>query len=80
MQSSQTSQGYIFHILQCFATKLHNFNKFRMLFSAVLMNTPNSKVCLKGESSIVFSLARPLVLQSFLIVTNFFFGGGGGAH
>ena len=39
----------IFHILQCFATKLHYFTKFRMLFPAVLMNIPNSKVCLKGN-------------------------------
>ena len=53
IQNSQTSQEYIFHILQCFATSLHNFTKFRMLFLAVLLNIPNSKVCLKGESSIV---------------------------
>ena len=54
MQNSQISQDYhyIFHILQCFATKLHNFAKFRMLFPAVLINIPNFKVCLKGESSI----------------------------
>ena len=32
-----------------FATKHYNFTKFRMLFSAVLMNIPNSKVCLKGN-------------------------------
>ena len=49
----QTSQDYIFHILQCFAIKLHNFTKFRMLFPPVLMNIPNSKVCLKGESAII---------------------------
>ena len=36
-QNSQTSQDYIFHILQCFATKLDSFTKFRMLASAVLM-------------------------------------------
>ena len=45
-------QDYIFDILQCFATKRHNFTKFRMLFPAVLMNIPNSKVCLEGEWSI----------------------------
>ena len=33
--------------------KLHNSTKFRMLFSAVLMNIPNLKVCLKGELSII---------------------------
>ena len=48
----QTSLGFIFHILQCFATKLHHFTKFRILFSAALTNIPYSKVCLKGESSI----------------------------
>ena len=45
IQNSQTLQDFIFHIL------LHNFTKYRMLFSAVLMNIPNSKVCLKGEWS-----------------------------
>ena len=49
IQNLQTSQDYIF---RNFATKLHNFTKFGMLFSAVLMNIPNSKVCLKGEWSI----------------------------
>ena len=49
MKNSQTSQDYI---LQCFATKLHDFAKFRMLFPAVLMDIPNFKVCLKGEWSI----------------------------
>ena len=47
IQNFQTSQDYIFHILQCFAIKLHNFTKFRTLFPAVLMNIPNLKVCLK---------------------------------
>ncbi len=50
----------IFHILRYFATKLHNFTKFRMLFPAVLMiiliiNFPNSKVCLIGELSIEYN-------------------------
>ena len=52
IQNLQNSQDYIFHILQYFATKLHNFTEFRIPFSAVLMNVLNSKVCLKGESSI----------------------------
>ena len=43
--------GLYFHILQCFATKLHQFTKFRMLFPDVLMNIPNLKVCPKEESS-----------------------------
>ena len=49
IQNSQTLQGYIFHILEYFATKLDICMKFRMLFSAVLINFPNSKVCLIGE-------------------------------
>ena len=40
---------HIFHILQYFATKLDNCMKFRMLFPAVLIDFPNSKVCLMGE-------------------------------
>ena len=52
IQNLQTSLGFIFHILQYFATKLHHFTKFRTLFSDVLMNILNSKVCLKGEWSI----------------------------
>ena len=52
IQNFQISQDYIFDILQCFAIKLYNFTKFTMLFLAVLMNIPNSKVCLKGEWSI----------------------------
>ncbi len=46
---------YIVQIIHCITrcvTKLHNFTKFRMLFPAVLMNFPNSKVCLIGEWSI----------------------------
>ena len=41
----------IFHILRYFSSKLHNFTKFMMLFPAVLMNFPNSKVCLIWEWS-----------------------------
>ena len=44
------------HILKYFLTKLHYFAKFRMLFPAVLINIPNSKVCLKGEWSIEISV------------------------
>ena len=39
--------------IQYFSTKRHNFTKFMMLIPAVLMNFPNSKVCLIGEWSIV---------------------------
>ena len=38
VQNSQTLQGYIFLILQHFATKLCNFSNYRMLFNAVVVN------------------------------------------
>ena len=38
----------IFHILRYFVTKRHNFAKLMMLFSAVAMNFPNSKLRLTG--------------------------------
>ena len=50
-QNLQTLKGYIFHILQYFTTKLHNFIKFRKLFPTVLKLFSNLKVCLIGEWS-----------------------------
>ena len=44
--------GLCFLILQYFATKLDNCMKFRMLFPAVLIDFPNSNVCVIGEWSI----------------------------
>jgi hypothetical protein len=38
IQNLQISQGYIFRILQQFATKLCNFTNFNMLFLAVVMD------------------------------------------
>jgi hypothetical protein len=38
IQNLRTLQGYIFHILQHFATKLCNFTNFNMLFLAVVMD------------------------------------------
>jgi hypothetical protein len=35
-EKRQTSQGYIIHILQHFATKLRNITNFVMLFQAVV--------------------------------------------
>ena len=49
IQNSQNLQDYIFYILQCFAAKLDNCMKFRMLFPAVLIDFSNSKVCLIGK-------------------------------
>ncbi len=42
-QNLQTSQGYIFHILQHFTTKRSNFTKFKMLFNVVVMHFTISK-------------------------------------
>jgi hypothetical protein len=35
-EKQQTSQGYMFHILQHFTTKLRNITYFVMLFQAVM--------------------------------------------
>jgi hypothetical protein len=49
-QNLQTLQGYIFRILQHFATKLCNFTHFSMLFLAVLIylfiSLPSFKISL----------------------------------
>ena len=42
IQNSQTLQGYIFLILQHFATKLCNLTNFSMFFNAVVINFPIS--------------------------------------
>ena len=44
IQNLQTSQGYIFHILQHFTTKLCNFTNFNMLFNTVVLNFTISKI------------------------------------
>ena len=53
-----------------FATKLHNFTKFKMLFPAALMNIPTLKVCLKGEWSITNALL-PIFHSCLAIEINF---------
>ena len=52
VQNLQTLHGYIFRILQYFATKLYNFTKLRKLFPTVLKLFSNLRVCLIGEWSI----------------------------
>ena len=69
-KNSQTLRGHIFHILQYFATKLDNCVKFRMFFPAVLIDFPNSKVCLIGERSIVVEVYSPLHSSHFLPVVK----------
>ena len=49
IQNLQISLEYIFHILEYFATKLHYFMKFNMLYPAVLIYVPNSKVFFLNE-------------------------------
>ena len=70
----QTLQDHIFHILQYFATKLHNCMKFRMLFPAVLIDFQNSKVCLIGEWSIHLHFAcAPFIIsirQNYLPISS----------
>ncbi len=71
IQKSQTSHDCILHILRYLATKLHNFTKFVMLFPAVLMNFPNSKVSLIGEWSIaLYSMQCKLTKQEQRLETS----------
>ena len=65
MENLQTLHYYIFDILQYFATKLDNCLKFRMLFPAVLIDFPNSKVCLIGELPIDFTSFSKLIVIIF---------------
>ena len=67
IQNFKTSKDYIFHILQYFATKLHNVTKFRMLFAAVLIIIPNSYVSPQGELSIVPQKVKIELLLRILI-------------
>jgi hypothetical protein len=47
-----TSQGYIFHILQHFATKLCSFSNFDNFFPNISFVIPRLKIFLKRKSSI----------------------------
>ncbi len=67
IQNSQTSHDCIFHILRYFSTKLHNLTQFMMLFPAVLMNFPNSKVCrLIGKWSIAIIFRIILIFNKWI--------------
>ena len=66
--NSQASWDSILLILLYFATKLYNFTKLRVLFPTVLINFPNSKVCLIGKWSINetqsgYVCSRPLAVS-----------------
>jgi hypothetical protein len=52
IQNLQTSQGYIFRVLQHLATKLCNFSNFGMLFNAVIMNCIISNFCLLSNANL----------------------------
>ena len=54
----KTSQGYIFHILQHFTTKLCDFTNFRMLFNPVVLNFPNFVQYAIGPYIISLSMAN----------------------
>ncbi len=60
----QTSQGYIFRILQHFATKLCSFSNFDNFFPEISFVIPRLKIFLKRKSSIIY-----IVLVSLYIVT-----------
>ena len=67
IQNLQSSQAYIFHILQRFATKHCNFTNFRMLFNAVIINFPIStffKILSTMQSVHLYSSL------SFIVKTN----------
>ena len=49
IQNSQASPDYIFHSLQYFTIKLHNFTHFWMLFRDVLIKCSNFRVSLIGN-------------------------------
>jgi hypothetical protein len=48
----QTSQGYIFRILQHFATKFYNFTNFNKFFTGIYFFLPRSKMSLTCKLSI----------------------------
>jgi hypothetical protein len=48
----QTSQGYIFCILQHFATKFCNFTDFNKFFTGIYFFLPKSKISLTCKLSI----------------------------
>ena len=52
-----TSQGYIFRILQHFATKLCSFSNFDNFFPEISFVIPTLKIFLKRKSSIQFQFS-----------------------
>jgi hypothetical protein len=52
----QTSQGYIFGILQHFATKFCNFTNFNKFFTGIYFFLPKSKISLTCKLSIAFNI------------------------
>ena len=61
-----TSQGYVFRILQHFATKLCSFSNFDNFFPEVSFVIPILKIFLKRKSSIRLGFAVIFILHSFL--------------
>jgi hypothetical protein len=52
IQNMQTSQGYIFRILQHFVTKFCNFTNFSKFFTGIYLFLPKSKIILTCKLSI----------------------------
>ena len=67
----QTSQGYIFCILQHFATKFCNFTNFNKLFTGIYFFLPKSKISLTCKLSIAPSILFVLLLYMH---TSMFYG------
>jgi hypothetical protein len=61
-----TSQGYIFRILQHFATKLCSFSNFDNFFPKISFVISRLKIFLKRKSSIAKDAAQPDQVEGFL--------------
>ncbi len=61
-----TSQGYIFRILQHFATKLCSFSNFDNFFAEIPFVIPRLKIFLKRKSSIATVIAQRDRVEGFL--------------
>jgi hypothetical protein len=57
-ENMQTSQGYIFCILQHFVTKFCNFTDFNKLFTGIYFFLPKSKISLTCKLIVYWVLAQ----------------------
>jgi hypothetical protein len=61
-----TSQGYIFRILQHFATKLSSFSNFDNFFPKISFVIPRLKILLKRKSSI----SKRMYYENYFAISN----------